>query len=107
MNRPLLNLKNNQGLIPTIIQDYKTNEVCMLGYSNSESLKKTESSKLVWLWSRSRRKLWLKGEQSGNKLTVKKIMLDCDGDTLLIQVDSKKKNICHTGNKSCFFKNLL
>lgn len=91
-------------LLPTIIQDYKTLEVYMLGYTNKESLKKTKQSGYVCFWSRSRKKLWMKGEESGNKLKVKKIFLDCDKDALLIKVKLIGKNVCHTGNKSCFFK---
>ncbi len=90
-------------LIPTIIQDYKSKAVYMLGYSSVESLVKTNISGYVWFWSRSRKKLWMKGEKSGNKLKVKEIFFDCDKDTLLIKVKLYGKNICHTGNLSCFF----
>ncbi|MBI3366460.1 phosphoribosyl-AMP cyclohydrolase [Candidatus Roizmanbacteria bacterium] len=91
-------------LIPTIIQDCKTLEVYMLGYSNKQSLDKTKKTSYVYFWSRSRNKLWMKGEQSGNILKVKKIFTDCDKDTLLIKVELIRKNVCHTGNKTCFFK---
>src|SRR3989344_2160745 len=90
-------------LIPTIIQDYKTLEVYMLGYSNKESLEKTRETGLVYFWSRSRKKLWMKGEESGNKLKVVDIFFDCDKDAILIKVKLIGKNVCHTGNKSCFF----
>lgn len=90
-------------LIPTIIQDYKTGEVYMLGYSNKESLRKTREIGYVFFWSRKRNKLWMKGEESGNKLKVKTIFLDCDQDTLLIHVQFMGINVCHTGNKSCFY----
>src|SRR3989339_1766884 len=90
-------------LIPTIIQDYKSKAVYMLGYSTVESLKKTKITRYVWFWSRSRKKLWMKGEESGNKLKVKKIYFDCDQDTLLIKVVLIGKNVCHSGNLSCFF----
>lgn len=93
-------------LIPTIIQDYKSKAVYMLGYSRAESLKKTKTTKYVWLWSRSRQKLWMKGEESGNKLKVEEIYLDCDQDTLLIKVSLIGKSVCHTGNLSCFFNKL-
>lgn len=93
-------------LIQTIIQDYKTLEIYMLGYSNKESLEKTKSTGLVWFWSRSRQKLWMKGEESGNKLKVVGIFFDCDKDSLLIKVELIGKNVCHTGNKSCFFNKL-
>lgn len=90
-------------MIPTIIQDYCTSEVYMLGYSNKQSLDKTEKTGYVYFWSRSRKKLWMKGEESGNKLKVKEIFFDCDKDTLLIKVKLIGNNVCHTGNKSCFF----
>ncbi len=93
-------------LIPTIVQDYKTLEIYMLGYSNKESLEKTKSTGLVWFWSRSRQKLWMKGEETGNKLKVVGIFFDCDKDSLLIKVELIGKNVCHTGNKSCFFNKL-
>ena len=91
-------------LIPTIIQDYKSKAVYMLGYSTVESLKKTKITGYVWFWSRSRQKLWMKGERSGNKLRVKQIYFDCDQDALLIEVNLIGKNVCHTGNLSCFLK---
>lgn len=90
-------------LIPTIIQDYKSKAVYMLGYSSVKSLKKTKISGYVWLWSRRRQKLWMKGEKSGNKLKVINIFFDCDKDTILIKVKLIGKNVCHTGNLSCFF----
>jgi len=93
-------------LIPTIIQDFKTSEVYMLGYSSKKSLEKTRKTGFVWFWSRSRKKLWMKGEESGNKLKVKEILQDCDKDSLLIKVKLVGKNVCHTGNKSCFYKKL-
>lgn len=75
----------------------------MLGYSNDQSLKKTKQTGYVWFWSRSRKKLWMKGEESGNKLKVKEMFLDCDRDSILINVKLEGKNVCHTGNISCFF----
>ena len=90
-------------LIPTIIQDYKSKAVYMLGYSSVKSLEKTKITGYVWFWSRSRKKLWMKGEKSRNKLLVKDIYFDCDQDTILIKVDLIGKNVCHTGNLSCFF----
>lgn len=93
-------------LIPTIIQDYKSKAVYMLGYSNAESLAKTNISGFVWFWSRNRKKLWMKGEESGNRLKVVDIFFDCDKDTILIKVRLIGKNVCHTGNLSCFFNNM-
>lgn len=93
-------------LIPTIIQDFRSKAVYMLGYSNGKSLEKSKRSGYVWFWSRSRKKLWFKGEKSGNKLKIKNIFFDCDQDALLIEVSLEGKNVCHTGNLSCFFNNL-
>ncbi len=94
----------NDNLISTIIQDYKTLEIYMLGYSNKESLKKTANTGFVYFWSCSRQKLWMKGEKSGNKLKVKGIYFDCDKNAILIKVKLIGKNVCHTGNISCFSK---
>ncbi len=89
-------------LIPTIIQDYKTNDVLMLGYMNKKSLEKTLRNGFVWFWSRSKKRLWMKGETSENKLEVKEIFNDCDKDTLLIKVKVIGNAVCHTGKKTCF-----
>lgn len=97
-------MKNN--LTPTIIQDDKTLEVYMLGYSNEESLQKTRMTGNVWFYSRSRKKLWKKGEISGNVLKVKEVYFDCDKDAILMRVELQGKVVCHTGNKSCFFYKL-
>lgn len=91
-------------LIPAIIQDFKSGEVYMLGYMNEQSLEKTKQTGIVWFFSRSKNRLWMKGEESGNKLIVKEIILDCDKDSLLIKVKLDGKNVCHTGEKSCFFQ---
>ena len=92
-------------LIPAIIQDCRTNEVLMLAYMNKESLEKSIQTGTTWFWSREREKLWNKGETSGNIQKIKEIKYDCDGDTLLIKVD-QVGNACHTGNRSCFFRNI-
>ena len=92
-------------LIPTIIQEYQTNEVLMLGYMNKDALKKTLETGWVYFWSRKRKRLWMKGETSGNKLEVKKIMRDCDEDTVLIKVKLKGSTVCHDGYKTCFYQN--
>ncbi len=88
-------------LIPAIIQDINTKEVLMLGYMNNEAFKKTLEGPNVWFYSRSRQKLWEKGETSGNHLILKNITTDCDKDTLLIQVEPAGPS-CHTGENSCF-----
>ena len=97
------NLKyDDNGLIPAIAQEYKTGEVLMLAYMNKESLKLTVETGKVHYFSRSRQKLWLKGETSGNFQALKSISYDCDGDTLLLKVDQTGP-ACHTGSKNCFF----
>ncbi|MCL5674801.1 MAG: phosphoribosyl-AMP cyclohydrolase [Candidatus Omnitrophica bacterium] len=95
---------DENGLIPAIIHDLKGN-VLMLGYMNDESLKKTIETGRVHFWSRSRKKLWLKGESSGHFQEVKEIFLDCDGDTLLIQINQNVAS-CHEGYYSCFWRKL-
>jgi phosphoribosyl-ATP pyrophosphohydrolase/phosphoribosyl-AMP cyclohydrolase len=96
---------NKEGLIPVIIQDEKTNQVLMLAYMNRESLEKTLEEERTCFYSRSRSKLWFKGSTSGNTQLVKKVILDCDNDTLLVLVEQKGV-ACHTGNYSCFFKEI-
>jgi len=96
---------NKEGLIPVVIQDEETKQVLMLAYMNRESLKKTLKEGRTCFYSRSRRELWFKGSTSGNTQLVKKIVLDCDNDTLLILVEQKGV-ACHTGNYSCFFKEI-
>lgn len=93
-------------LIPVIIQEEKTGDVLMLGYMNQEALEKTQQEGYVCFWSRKRKRLWMKGEESGNKLKVKKIFKDCDGDTLLIQVKLMGTAVCHKGTRSCFTDSL-
>lgn len=88
-------------LIPAIIQDSDTNQVLMLGYMNKESLKLTRKTKTVWFFSRSKNRLWQKGETSNNKLNVTSILSDCDNDTLLIKARPSGPT-CHTGSYSCF-----
>ena len=101
-----LNFKKMNGLVPAIIQDYKTNEILMLGFMNEEAWQKTLKTKKVTFWSRTRNELWTKGETSGNFLFVKSIYLDCDDDTLLIKAKPKGPT-CHTGNKTCFFNQMI
>lgn len=97
-----LNFKDKNSLIPVIIQEFKTGEILMLGFMNKNAWQKTLKTGLVYFWSRKRKRLWLKGESSGNKLTVKRVLVDCDGDSLLIKVKLLGNNVCHTGTKSCF-----
>jgi len=93
---------NADGLIPAVTQDIRTDEVLMVAYMNKESLEKTIETGLAHYYSRSRRKLWLKGETSGHYQKVRSISIDCDGDTLLLKVEQTGA-ACHTGHRSCFF----
>lgn len=93
--------KNKDGLVPVVIQDDRTLQVLMLGYMNEEALKKTENEGIVTFFSRSKDRLWTKGEESGNFLTVKNISVDCDQDAILIKVIPTNV-VCHTGSFSCF-----
>ena len=93
--------KYNDGLIPVIIQDHITLKVLMLGFMNEEALRKTEKENKVTFYSRSKQRLWTKGETSGNFLFVKEIRIDCDNDTLLIKAEPIG-HVCHTGADSCF-----
>ena len=96
----------DQNLVIAIAQDYKTSEVLMVAYMNPEALKKTIETKKAHYWSTSRRKLWLKGESSGNFQHVEEILVDCDEDAVLIKV-SQKGGACHEGYESCFFRKLI
>ena len=93
--------KYTDGLVPAVVQDYNTQKVLMLGFMNEESLKKTEETGLVTFYSRSKKRLWTKGEESGNHLQLRQILLDCDKDSLLIKVDPKGP-VCHTGADTCW-----
>ena len=97
---------NSDGLIPTIAQERSTNEILMVAYSNLESLKLSLENKKAYFWSRSKKKIWLKGETSGNILKLFNIYSDCDNDTLIFEVDLDGSGACHTGAKTCFFKKL-
>jgi phosphoribosyl-AMP cyclohydrolase len=97
-----IDFKKGEGFIPVVIQDASTNQVLMLGYMNRKSWEETLKTGKVTFWSRSRKKLWLKGETSGHFQEVREIWLDCDGDTLLIKVDQIGGAACHTGFQSCF-----
>ncbi|MFD2639778.1 bifunctional phosphoribosyl-AMP cyclohydrolase/phosphoribosyl-ATP diphosphatase HisIE [Piscibacillus salipiscarius] len=96
---------NEEGLIPAIVQDYKTGEVLMLAYMNEEALQKTKETKSSWFYSRSRQELWKKGATSGNTQTVKNMSYDCDQDTILLQVEQIGA-ACHTGERSCFYRDI-
>jgi phosphoribosyl-AMP cyclohydrolase len=92
------------GLIPAVIQDSASREVLMVGFMNQDALDRTLESGFATFFSRTRNKLWMKGETSGNKLRVDRIMVDCDDDTVLLMVTPLGEgNVCHTGERSCFF----
>ena len=101
MNRTIAFNKSPDGLLPAIIQDSITGKVLMLGYMNAEAYQKTMTDKIVTFFSRSKQRLWTKGETSNNFLNVKNVLIDCDGDTILIYA-SPDGPTCHTGNDTCF-----
>jgi phosphoribosyl-AMP cyclohydrolase len=92
------------GLIPAVIQDHRSGRVLMVGFMNDEAFRKTTETGNVTFYSRSRNKLWMKGESSGHLLVVKEISTDCDDDSLLIKVDSLGPGVCHNGYQSCFYR---
>ncbi len=93
--------KYADGLVPAVIQDYKTQKVLMLGFMNDEAVRKTEETGLVTFYSRSRKRLWTKGEESGNHLRLRQMLVDCDSDTLLIKAEPTGP-VCHTGADTCW-----
>lgn len=99
-----LDFNKGDGLIPAIAQDYATGDVLMMAYINRESWELTLRTGIVHYWSRSRNKLWKKGESSGNVQEVKEIRVDCDNDTILIKVNQIGDAACHEGYRSCFFR---
>jgi len=96
---------DEQGLLPAVVQDWLDGTVLMLGYMNREAIAKTLATKSVHFWSRSRKKLWEKGETSGHKLIVKDLFVDCDRDTILVRAEPIGPT-CHTGERACFFSKL-
>ncbi|MCO5295515.1 MAG: phosphoribosyl-AMP cyclohydrolase [Fimbriimonadaceae bacterium] len=99
-----LNFEKQDGLVAAVIQDAATSRVLMVGYMNPEAFRLTTETGCVTLFSRTRQKLWTKGESSGHKLLVKRIEVDCDADTVLVQVDPVGPGVCHEGYASCFFR---
>jgi phosphoribosyl-AMP cyclohydrolase len=94
------------GLVPAIVQDHATGEVLMLGFMNEEALTETQRTGQAVFFSRSRNKLWRKGESSGHLLKVMEVRVDCDSDTLLLRVQAIGPGVCHEGYRSCFFRKL-
>lgn len=101
-----LDFKKMDGLVAAIIQDWKTGDVLMVGFMNEEAWNKTLETGFAVFYSRTRNKLWLKGETSGHRLVVKEILTDCDLDTVLLKVEALGPGVCHEGYQSCFFRKL-
>ncbi len=108
MNENWLNKINwsNEGLVPVIAQDAATGRVLMVAWMNRESLEMSAKSGVAVYWSRSRKKLWRKGEESGHTQKIVEMRLDCDGDVILLQVEQAGGIACHTGRESCFYQKL-
>ncbi len=98
---------DERGLAPAIVQDVHSRRVLMLAWMNAESLRLTVSERRAVFWSRSRGKLWRKGEDSGHVQRLRELRLDCDGDTLLLSVEQEGGIACHTGRESCFYRRLV
>jgi len=101
-----LDFEKAGGLVTAVIQDHATGRVLMVGYMNEEAFRKTVETGFATFYSRSRKKLWLKGETSGHRLVVKSIATDCDQDAVLVQVEALGPGVCHEGYASCFFRKL-
>jgi len=101
-----LDYSKSGGLVTAVVQDYSTGRVLMVGYMNEEAFRKTVETGHAVFYSRSRQKLWLKGESSGHRLAVKEISTDCDNDAVLLRVDPAGPGVCHEGYQSCFFRRL-
>jgi phosphoribosyl-AMP cyclohydrolase len=101
-----IDFKKSAGLVPAIIQDHRSGEVLMLGFMNEASLAQTRASGEVVFFSRSRNKLWKKGESSGHVLKIREVRVDCDADALLVKVEAVGPGVCHEGYRSCFFRTI-
>jgi len=99
-----LDFKKQGGLVTAVIQDDSSNRVLMVGYMNEEAFRKTVETGFTTFWSRSRNKLWMKGESSGHRLLVRSIATDCDADTVLVRVEAQGPGVCHEGYESCFYR---
>lgn len=106
MMNELLDFEKQGGLIPAIAQDWQTGEILMLAYMNRESFEETLRTNKACYYSRSRGKLWRKGEESGNVQKIREIRVDCDTDTLVLKVEQVGGAACHTGHRSCFFRKI-
>src|SRR5580693_1745834 len=101
-----LDFEKDDGLIPAIVQDHVNGEVLMLGYMNREAFDLTQKTGFVTFYSRSRKKLWMKGESSGQKLLLRELRVDCDQDALLVRAELAGGAVCHEGYRSCFFRQI-
>jgi phosphoribosyl-AMP cyclohydrolase len=107
MTEPQIDFAKMDGLAPGIVQDARTGQVLMLGFLNEESWRKTKETGFVTFWSRTRQKLWMKGETSGNRLRILEVSTDCDQDALLFRVEVEGDGlVCHEGTVSCFTRSL-
>jgi len=104
MAAPKIDFAKGNGLVPVIVQDYRTRDVLMVAYMNEEAWEKTQETGKAHYYSRSRKGLWFKGEESGHFQEVKDAFIDCDNDTILLQVDQIGGAACHEGYRSCFFR---
>jgi phosphoribosyl-AMP cyclohydrolase len=100
-----IDFEKGGGIVPVVVQEEKTGKILMLAYANKEAVERTVTTGFAHYYSRSRKRLWKKGEESGNVQKVKKVLLDCDRDSL-VYVVKQKGNACHTGEKSCFFNEI-
>jgi phosphoribosyl-AMP cyclohydrolase len=101
-----LDFSKLDGLVATVVQDHQTARVLMVGFMNEEAWRKTVETGFVTFYSRSRNKLWIKGETSGHRLIVKEISTDCDFDAVLVKAEALGPGVCHDGYQSCFFRQL-
>jgi phosphoribosyl-AMP cyclohydrolase len=92
------------GLVPAVIQDHTSGRVLMVGFMNEEAFRRTVETGFATFYSRSRKKLWMKGESSGHRLAVKEISIDCDQDSVLVRVEALGPGVCHNGYRSCFYR---
>jgi len=101
-----LDFEKENGLIPAIVQDHESGEVLMLGFMNREAYARTNESGFVTFYSRSRKRLWIKGESSGQKLLLREMRVDCDLDAVLVKAELEGGAVCHEGYRSCFFRRI-
>jgi phosphoribosyl-AMP cyclohydrolase len=97
---------DEKGLVPAVVQEADTGEVLMMGFMNEEALHATYDKGLVTFWSRSRQQLWTKGETSGNRLRLEKVFYNCEDNSLLVKARLEGDAVCHTGNRTCYFREL-